>query len=164
MIRSFLERRRARRILGKIVNPETVESLLRDDLQRQPLKHGRIEFVLAFVRGETPDQISDRVGAAADLAAEHGATVYDLIGPLVIAAFGTHPAASPQPGSRSSLVAALHERLAGDIKIVHGAADGHYGLVGSERRTSYSFLVPQFDVILGTLSRLPFGQIEEVRQ
>ena len=67
-------------------------------------------------------------------------------------------------GIRSSLVDDLRGHLAGDIKRVHGAADGHYGLFGNEQRMAYSFLVPKFDAILGTLSRMEFGQIEEFRQ
>jgi len=82
----------------------------------------------------------------------------------VIVAFGTHPASSPESGSRSSLVQALREQLAGDVKIVHWAADGHYGLFGSQTRMSYTFLVPEFDSIFGALSRLQFGQTEEFRQ
>jgi hypothetical protein len=161
MIRAFLERRRVRRIFGKVVDPSTVESLLRDGVERQPLKQGRIEFVLAFVRGDSPSRVSERMARVADLAVTHGATVYDLVGGLVIVAFGTHPASSTESGSRSSLVHALREQLVGDIKIVHGAADGHHGLFGNERRLSYTFLVPEFDAILGVLSRLEFGGTEE---
>lgn len=164
MIHEFLERRRVRKIFGKLVDSETVESLLREGAQVQPLKHGHIEFIVAFVDGESPAQVSERIAQVADLAVTHGATVHDLVGALVIVAFGTHPASLPESGSRSSLVQALREQLAGGVKIVHGAADGHYGLFGSETRMSYSFLVPQFDQILGALSRLEFGQTEEFRQ
>ena len=161
MIHEFLEKRRVRKAFEKLVNPETVESLLRDGAQPQQLKQGRIEFVLAFVRGESPAQVSERTARVADVAVTHGATVHDVIGALVIVAFGTHPSSSPESGSRSWLVHALREQLASDVKIVHGAADGHYGLFGSETRMSYSFLVPQFDQILGALSRLQFGESEE---
>ena len=161
MIHEFLEKRRVRKAFEKLVAPETIESLLRDGAQPQQLKQGRIEFVLAFVRGESPAQVSERTARVADVAVTHGATVHDLIGALVIVAFGTHPASSPVSGSRSSLVQALREQLVSDVKIVHGAADGHYRLFGSETRMSYSFLVPQFDQILGALSRLQFGESEE---
>lgn len=164
MIHEFLEKRRVRKAFEKLVAPETVESLLRDSPQGpqvQPLKHGRVDFILAFVRGGSPTQVSERIAQVADLALTHGATVHDLVGALVIMAFGTHPTSLPESGSRSSLVQALREQLASDVKIVHGAADGHYGVFGSETRMSYSFLVPQFDQILGALSRLPFGESEE---
>jgi hypothetical protein len=164
MIHEFLEKRKVKRAFEKLVDPETVESLLRDGPRIQPLKPGRIEFILAFVHGESPAQISERIAHIADLAVTHGGLVHDLVGALVIVAFGTHPASSPESGSRSSLVQALREQLACDVKIVHGAADGHYGLFGSETRMSYTFLVPQFDSILGALSRLKFGESEEFRQ
>jgi hypothetical protein len=164
MIHEFFEKRKVKKAFEKLVDPETVESILQDGAQLQQLKHGRIEFVVAFVRGESPSQVSERIARVADIAITHSATVHDFIGALVIVAFGTHPSSSPKSGSRSAMVQALREELAGDVKIVHGAADGHYGLIGSETRMSYSFLVPKFDAILGTLGRLEFGQIEEFRQ
>jgi hypothetical protein len=163
MIHEFLERRKVNKTFQKLVDPGTVESLLRDVSQHQQLKQGRIEFVLAFVRGESPAQVSGRVDRVVELSVAHGAVVHAFVGALVIVAFGTHPASSPEPGSRSSLVQALREKLAGDVKVVHGAANGHYGLFG-ETRMSYTFLVPQFDRILGTLSRLQFGDTEEFMQ
>ena len=164
MIWKFLERRRVRRIFRKVVDPETVESLLRDGIKRQPLRQGRIEFVVAFVRGESPSQISERTASVADIATTHGVMVHGLIGALVVLAFGTHSASTVKSGNRSSLVDDLREHLARDIKMVHGAADGHHGLFGSEKRMEYSFWIPNFDVILGTLSRLEFGQVEEFRE
>ena len=164
MIWKILESRRVRRIFGKVVDPETVESLLRDGVERQPLRHGRIEFVVAFVRGESPSQISERTAKVIDIATRDGAMVHDLIGALVIMAFGTHPASIAKSASRTSLVDDLRGQLGGDIKLVHGAADGHHGLFGSEKHMEYSFWVPNFDAILGTLSRLEFGQVEEFRE
>ena len=161
MIHEFPEKRRVRKAFERLVDPETVETLLREGGVQPSIKQGRIEFVLAFVRGESPSQIAERMASVADIAVEHGAVVYDLVGGLVVVAFGTHPAASSQSGSRASLVQALREQLASDVKIVHGAADGHHGLFGSEMRISYTFLVPQFDSILGALSRLQFGESEE---
>lgn len=155
------EKRRVRRAFKKLVNPEVVESLLRDGAQSQPLRHGHIDFVLAFVRGESPAQVSERIARVASLVVAHGATVHNLVGALAIVAFGAHPSSTPESGSRSSLVQAMREQLAGDVKIVHGATDGYYGLFGSETWMSYSFFIPKFDTMLGTLSRLEFGQIEE---
>src|SRR6266436_5339756 len=117
MIRTFLERRRVRRAFEKLVDPKSVEALLRDGVERQPFKHGRIEFVLAFVRGESPSQVSERMARVADLAVAQGAVVYDLVDGLVIVAFGTRPASPTESGNRASLVHALRKQLAGDIKI-----------------------------------------------
>ncbi len=160
MIRAFLEKRRVRRAFEQLVDRAAFESLS-NGLSSQPIKSGRIGFILAFVRGESPVQVSERIERVAELAVTHDATVHHLVGALVVMAFGTHPALSQQSGNRSALVHVLHEQWASDIKIVHGAANGHYGLFGSEPRMSYSFLVPQFDSLLGALSRLQFGETEE---
>jgi hypothetical protein len=163
MIRTFIKRRRVKRLFRKLIDAETVKTLQRDDGGQLPIKQGRIEFVLAFVRGESPLQISERMARVADIAAEHGAVIYDLVGGLVIVAFGTHPNPPSQLSSRASVLQALRQQLAGDVKIVHGVDDGHYGLFGNGTRTSHTFVVPKFDQILGTLSRLKFGEVEEFR-
>jgi len=161
MIWTFLKKRRLRQTFEKYITPESVDSVRQNGSQRRPLTEARIDFILLFVRGESPAEISERVGKVADLAVRHGAVVHDLVGALVIVAFGTLPASSVESGNRLSLVDALRGQFDRDIKIVHGVADGHCGNFGNENRMSYSFLVPRFDAILGALSRLDFGQIEE---
>ena len=92
---------------------------------------------------------------------EHEATVYDLLGPMVVMAFGTLGPARTS-GSRQQLVSHLVQQFGADIKIVHGAADGHFGTFGSRTRLSYTFTFPSFDLALTTLGQLEFGQTEEL--
>jgi hypothetical protein len=162
MIRAFLQRRRIRREFGKFFDPKTFEALSKD-LSSRSFKSGRIDYVLAFVRGENPAQISERVAQVAELAATHDAMVYDMVSALIIMAFVTHPT-SPGPDHRSALVHAMNEQLGADIKILHGAADGHYGLFGGKSRFSYTFLVPHFDRMLAALGRLQFGETKEYQE
>src|SRR5215207_5292894 len=106
MIRTYLERRRVKRVFSKLVDAETVESLLQDGGEIPPIKQGSIEFVIAFIRGESPSQISERMARVADLAMEQGAVVYNLVSGFVIVAFGTHAHPPPKSGSRALLVQA----------------------------------------------------------
>lgn len=162
MIHSFRERRRVRKVFERLVRPETVEAVLRGDrIERQPFTAAHVEFVLAFVDGQTPEEISDRVGRVCDIAMSHGGVVHNMVGALVVIAFGTLPAGSPTAGKREALVEHLKRELSSFVKIVHGAADGHCGLIGSEKRMAYSILIPGFDAMLGRLSQLKFGQVEE---
>jgi hypothetical protein len=163
MIHEFFQRRRIRREFAKLIDFKALDPLGRE-LPSRPIKAGRIEYVFAFVRGESAAQISERVGRVADLAINHRATVYDLIGALVIVAYGTHPASTPSSTERTSLVHALHEQLGADIKILHGVANGHYGLFGGELRVAYTFLVPHFDRMLAALGRLQFGETKEYEE
>jgi hypothetical protein len=155
------ERGRVTRAFEALVEPKTVESLLEGGAQ--PLKRGRIDFIVTFVGGTEPEQVSECIAKVAELAIQHGATVHHLVGALAILAYGTQAVSSPTPGSRPSLVAALHQQLGADIKIVHGAADGGSGLFGARSGLSYTFFVPHFDRMLGVLSRLPLGAVEEFR-
>ncbi len=150
-------------MFGEFVDPRTVDALLHGDPAELAPKRGRIEFILAFVRGDGPAQLSDRLGQVEKLAIAEGAVIHQIVGALVVMAFGTTPASRREPGSRSSLVRALERGLGGDVKIVHGAAQGHYGLFGTGAAVSFTFTVPHFDQVLGVLSRLAFGAVEEFR-
>ena len=162
MIREYLAQRKAKRVLGKYVTPEALEAILSGGgSERQPFAAARIEFVLVFVDGKTPQEISKRVGRVTEIAMSHDGNVHDIIGALVVVAFGTVQHSSPVAGKRAALVEHLSRELLSYLKIVHGAADGHFGLVGSGVRVSYSFILPRFDAMLGRLSQLEFGQIEE---
>lgn len=151
-------------MLERYVTPEAAEAVLHGDaLQSPPFTAARIEFALVFVAGKTPEEISERVGRVTEIALSHDGTVHDIIGAMVVVAFGTIPRSSPVTGKRAELVEHLSGdgELSGYLKIVHGGADGHYGNVGSGVRISYSFILPRFDAMLGRLSQIEFGQIEE---
>jgi hypothetical protein len=130
-------------------------------MNRQAFTGARIEYVLVFVRGDTPEDISLRVGRVAEIAISHDAVVHDMVCELVVIAFGTIPASLRMAGKRASLVEHLGRELSSHVKIIHGAADGHYGNIGSGVRMAYSFVLPRFGAILGALSRLEYGQVEE---
>lgn len=162
MIREYLANRKARRVLGKYVTPDALEAILRDDGAKRPaFTAARIEFVLVFVAGKTPDEVSEQVGTVTEIAIAHDGCVHDIMGALVVVAFGTVQHSSPIAGKRAALVGHLRRELLSHLKIVHGAGAGHHGLVGSGVRVSYSFVMPRFDAMLGRLSQLEFGQIEE---
>jgi hypothetical protein len=164
MLRAYLEKRRISRSFESVIDPKTMLSVFNSDTASQPAGQTHIDFVLAFVRAETPPELSRHLDVVADIGIRQRAIVHDVIGAFVVLAFGTGPTVPSPPGNRASLVAALRERLASDIKIVHGGANGHVGFFGSGSSTAYTFLVPRFDAILGVLGRLEFGAVEEFRQ
>ena len=160
-IRSFLEKRRIRRDFENFMNPAAVEAAIKAGGPTPSFTPGRIEYVVVFIEGNDPGLVSSRIANVTSIVAESGAVVMGVIGALVVAAFGVPPSPGPGPGARVSLSATLHEQLPACLKIVHGASDGHHGLFGGGTTFSYTFLVPEFDAILGSLSRMEFGQTEE---
>lgn len=164
MLTNFFAKRKLRRQLGEYMSPDAVEVIVEGRPLNTPKIHaGRIEFVFVFVQADSPEQLAERIGLVADAGIEHQAVVHDLVGPMVVMAFGTLRAAENLPTSRSELVSHLQQRFASDIRIVHGAAYGHFGLFGGDKRFSYTFTFPRFDTALATLVRLEFGQTEELR-
>ena len=162
MIRNFFAKRRAKNVLGKYVTPETLDAILRDkgNFQRK-FTSKRIEFVLIFVAGEKPEEISEIVGRVADVATEYNGATDAILGPLIMVTFGASPHATPAEGKRALLVAQLGRDLSKHIKIIHGAADGQVGNIGGKTRMAYGSIIPNFDAILGRLNRLELGQVEE---
>lgn len=161
---NFFAKRKLSRQLSEYLAPKAAQDLLDGrSLDTPKIQSGRIEFIFVFVRADSPEQLAARTGLVADAGIQHHAVVHDLVGPMVVMAFGTLGAAEHLPTSRSELVSHLQQRFSSDIKVVHGAADGHFGLFGGDTRLSYTFTFPRFDTALATLGRLEFGQTEELR-
>ena len=165
MIHEDLEKRKTRKILEKYVKPEMAEKILNGDLEDfLRMKAVRIEFILIFVDGKSPEEISERIAKAMKITMSQDACIEHLVGQLIFATFGgVHPI-TPPPRDRASLVERLRKGFPSHIKIVHGVADGYWGNVGCETRMSCTSILPEFNAILGLLSRLEFGQIEEFRK
>ena len=164
MFTEFFAKRKLRRQLGEHISASAVEAVLEGrPFGTANIQSGRIEFVFAFVRAQSPEQLAERIGVVVDAGIEHEAVVHDLVGPMVVMAFGTLRAAERSPTAPAELVSHIQQRFGSDIKIVHGAADGHFGTFGSEKRLAYTFTFPHFDTALTTLGRLEFGQTEELR-
>ena len=164
MLLNFFAKRKLRKQLSKYVTADAVEAIVEGRLfDRSKIQLGWIEFIFVLIRAESPAQLSERIGLVADAGIKHDAVVHDLIGPMVVMAFGTIRAAQHSTTSRTSLVSHLQERFGNDIRIVHGATDGHFGLFGGDARFSFTFTFPRFDAALATLGRLEFGQTEELR-
>jgi hypothetical protein len=163
MLRTFLEKRSVKRILGKLVAPDVVEALLEGRVERPPLTESHIEMVLVFVRGNTPEEISELIGRVSQVATANGALIDGLSAAVIVATFGAHPASHPAPGARVALVAGLLEQFGQSIKVVHGAGKGCYGLFGGGDSLRYSFILPDFDAALGLLIRVEFGTAQEFK-
>jgi hypothetical protein len=165
MIRRYLQRRRLRRLFKPFLSPEGIEAVVSGNLPSTdppPLTPAPLEFVIAAVRGTTPDEVAQRMGAVAELAGEHGGVADTLVSSVVVAVFGTISFDGTAAAGRLSFLASLRENFGADFRAVHGAAQGHYGCLGSGNCLSYSFIVPGFVEALGALAEVRFGDAIEV--
>ncbi|HZM02815.1 MAG TPA: hypothetical protein VFC44_07305 [Candidatus Saccharimonadales bacterium] len=163
MLRAYLEKRRVRRIFRKVVNPETADAILDGHNVRQPPTESQIELILVFVRGDKPEQISHLIDRVIEICAVHQAYVDGLVASIVVAGFGTHPTSKPAVGARVGFVADLLRQMGPNIKVVHGAGAGYYGLFGADKHLRYSFVFPEFDGVLGLLGETEFGTAQEFK-
>jgi hypothetical protein len=157
------EKRAARAKFSELVSPAVVHELREGGPRVGELKEARIEFLIGLVDGDTPRVTSQRITELVETAVAHGAET-EFVGSLVLLTFGAFPYAKPHLDCRPSLVLALKQRLGASIKVVHGVALGYHGLMGSNDRgvLRYSFILPHLDEVLRTLSRIQFGQYEEL--
>ena len=160
-IRTFLAKRRIRQDVETFMNPDEVEKVLKQGGPTPSFTPGRIDYMVVFIQGNDPGLVSSRIANVTSIVAASGAVVMGVIGSLVVTAFGVPPSPDPMPGARANLISTLHAQLTDCLKIVHGATAGHHGLFGGGNTFSYTFLVPEFDAILGSLSRMEFGQTVE---
>lgn len=93
MIASLLRKWKLRGFLRRYLDKGAVDPLLAgghpgfdgaSDARTFECRH--IDFVIAYVRGENPAQVSERIGQVADQALLLGATVHGLSGALMMVA------------------------------------------------------------------------------
>ena len=161
MIRDFFQRRNIRRVFSRYISRDVVEAIASGQLaSSHGLRAGEIGYVLAWVRGDNPEQISDRMGGATNLVDQYGGLVDCIVSGLIVVSFGTVPLADCEP-DRPGLVSALIQEFGKNIKLVHGSCTGHFGNLGGPKRMAYTFVLPDFEPALSRLCALPFGQMEE---
>jgi hypothetical protein len=159
----FAKRKQIRQ-LSKYLSPDLCKAVAEGGplLASPKIQSGRIEFVFVLVRAASPHLLVARIGQVEDAGHKHCAVVHNVVGPMVVMAFGTHPSARHTATSRTKLVSYMQEQFGGEVRIVHGAADGHFGNFGGDRSIHYTFTFPRFEAALAALGRLEFGQAEEL--
>ena len=164
VLRQFFARRATRKAFSNILKPGVTDKILSEsDFYKRGFQEAQIDFVCASVRGETPEIISERMGLVSDLAVQQGGIVYDLISGIVIIAYVLVEHESDPGQRRANLCNSARSQLATNVKMVHGTALGHHGLLGNSPRMSFSFIVPGFLDALAKLAALPYGETCELK-
>ena len=157
------EKKHVRSVFERLVSPSLVNELLKGELSRPPFGESQLEFVFAIAGGSTPEEVNRHLSVVGELTREHDGQVNAMACSLAVIDFRNHPEGKLPCESRRKLVGALREKLGDKVKAVHGAANGHYGLYGSEKHIlAYTFTFPGFEAALAALARLKFGEIEEL--
>jgi hypothetical protein len=163
MLRNYLERRRAKKTFEKLVDPKVVGEVLDGRFDKTSLEESHIEFVIIFVSGNAPEQISQLVGRAIKIAIDHHAWIDGLSASVIVAAWGVSPGCPVKPGARERLVVALLSQLGHSIKIVHAGGLGCCGIFGGGECLRYSFAFPNFDAVLSLLGQTELGASQEFK-
>jgi len=163
---NFIERYRLRKKYSKHhISKALIDEIIASEGTDEgylSLKDGLVEFVLIAVRGDTPQDISDRIGKITDIASRHHGLVDTVVSTLVAVTYGMFETQEGQDGNRLTLIEELERTLGDDVKIVHGSEHGCFGYLGSETRSSFTFLVPSFVENLGVLATMPYGSTKQV--
>jgi hypothetical protein len=163
MLRDNLESRRLKEIFDKVVEPQVVDKILGGSSLERPLTASSIEYVIASVRFQTPEQVSKLIGRVIEISTQHQASIHGPCASVVVAAFGGQPHSPTKPGVAAELVAELIADLGPEIKIVHGTSSGYFGCFGSGNSSRFSFVVPEFESSLALLTQTEFGAAQEFK-
>ena len=161
MIREFLQKRRLRKTFSKYVDSATVDALLSGSATLDlGLKEMPMEFVCVAVRGDTPETISERMGAVCERSFHQSSRVDAMFSGIVLVIYDLRlPDASR---ASSAFRKAVLEEFSENVKLVHGSGVAHVGNLGAfSSRFAYSFILPGFLEALGALASLPFGNSRE---
>ena len=159
------EKERVRSIFEHLVSPSVVDQLLKGEVVRPPFAEEQIEFVFAIAAGCTPEEVNQHLSLIGELAKEQDAQINQMLCSLAVVDFRFHPKGKLACESRRKLVEVIRENLGNKVKVVHGAANGHYGVFGSDKHiVSYTFSFPEFEAAIALLTRLKFGEIEELHR
>ncbi len=148
-------------LFGKHVSPALVRRLASGKYESKLNEpdSGRIEYVLAAVRGKSPGEIGRNMGQVADVAVECGWMVQTLVSGVVLAISGPFPWEGDDPAlPRAALLTKLRDLLGPNLKTVHGWDNGQFGSFGSPRRQVWGALLPSFLSALCTLAQGQFGR------
>ena len=168
VIKEFFIKRRFRKLFKNSLSPQVtdklVDQILNGSIPDKPeLKEASIEFVCVSVQGETPEIIAERMAIASDIAIEHKGMIQDQVSGIIIITYGILFCEPDDAEQLVNLCQSLQTKLAGNVKIVYGKAQGHFGNLGSSGRMSFSFILPSFLDALATLAALPYGEIREFK-
>ena len=168
MIREYFLKWRFRKAFKDFLSPQASDKianeLLNGSVPNKPdLKAATIEFVCVSVQGDTPEITAERMTITSDIAVQNGGVIFSQISGIVIIAYGILVSGPDDTEKRGKLCESLRATLAGNVKIVHGKAHGHFGNLGSPRRVAFSFILPSFLKVLSNLAALPYGEIREFK-
>ena len=160
-IRQMLERRRIRKELQRLVNPEVVAQL-QTQFQVGHLETKHFQFVLILVDETNTKETPAVISRVVDTILEHGAILSNITSSLLVGLFGVPFPEGNSPEVRRGLVDALLRENGDRIRIVHGECDGAVGNLGNQKRWSYGAVIPRFSGVLKTLLETKFGTAVEV--
>lgn len=156
---------RKRGLVERLMPPKLVEWLIENAVSLPPFAEKELEFIIAIVAGNTPEEANRHLSLLGELAKEHDAQTGAMACSLVVIDFREIAESKQARDSRRKLVAAIRERLGSNVKAVQGSAKGHIGYYGSKQHTlAYTFTFPGFESAIAVLARLKFGEIEELTQ
>lgn len=145
-------------ILRDLISQEELENI--ENIPR--IQTGIIDYIFLLTRADSPNLLSDNLDRLTGVCHKHSAVVQSVIGPMIIAAFGTIHDESHPSDARTKLVKALCNKFPNELSIVHGVSKGSFGIFGGSARCTYSFDFPQFRAALAELGSIKFGEVKEM--
>lgn len=165
MFKDYFEKRRLRQQFGKYVSDDALEKILSEEpADFGKMEPAQIEFVCMLLRDNaSPDELSKQIILISNLCIEFSTVLSYIFGPLLLAEFSSVRPVTDAPQKRVALAGKIRLELGNSVKLIHGAALGHEGLLGGNTRCAYGLVFPGFGKALATLTQLDFGEMAEFK-
>ncbi len=119
-----------------------------------------IGYILIFIDSEDSQDIQDAIASIVDIG-EQEAMIEDIAGSLIRILIGVPlPRTEPDKAIQKT-VRRLVSIIGPKVSIIYGTTSCPVGIVGTEKRKSYTALIPKYRQILQRLVSMPVGTVEE---
>lgn len=135
-----------------------IDKLLGEGSDYLALKKKEIYFILIKIKDVVQNNRTPALSDVIDLCIENGASVEQIMGPVVLISFGTISAPSSLE-MKDKLIKALSTN---NIAIVHGKQYAYVGNAGNNKRLSYGIVLNNISSILIELGKLNYGETKEI--
>ena len=159
-IRSYLARRKLKKVFGRYVAPELVDRMISAKSNPRPIESRNVEFIWLWM-DDSEKKYDERLRLVLELGLNFEAFTENILPPVVTFWFGAFPHIKSPDGAKDALVDKLRMELGGSAKLLHGSVMAKFGNVGSSTRFAFGALTGCRSTLLSELAALDFGKYNE---
>ena len=162
-IRSYLARRKLKKLFGNYVAPELVDRMISAQSNPISAESRNVEFIWLWM-DDSEKNYDERLKLVLELGLKFEAFTENILPPVVTFWFGAFPHNKSPDGAKDALVDKLRMELDGSAKLLHGSVMAKFGNVGSGTQFAFGALTGCRSSLLTALAALDFGKYKDYKE